>query len=205
MGLIQVIRMPAKEIKIVFFHLRVILRNAIRHLFFPAVKIQQMCIRDRLKAMIKENFEEQRKLIGKLETALEAVTSFNGKQMLDSHVGAPRGRKNCCDLGYCTREKLGIPRGERYELCRSVHAEANAIISASRADMIGSTLYLVGRDYATKELVKEANPCAMCKRMIINAGISTVVVRDTPEDFRVTYVYDEWVMNDESLEGKRGY
>ena len=54
-------------------------------------------------------------------------------------------------------------------------------------------------------LVKEANPCAMCKRMIINAGISTVVVRDTPEDFRVTYVYDEWVMNDESLEGKRGY
>ena len=64
---------------------------------------------------------------------------------------------------------------------------------------------MVGRDYATKELVKEANPCAMCKRMIINAGISTVVVRDTPEDFRVIYVYDEWVMNDESLEGKRGY
>ena len=134
-----------------------------------------------------------------------AIIVKNDEMISTGYVGAPRGRKNCCDLGYCTREKLGIPRGERYELCRSVHAEANAIISASRADMIGSTLYLVGRDYATKELVKEANPCAMCKRMIINAGISTVVVRDTPEDFRVIYVYDEWVMNDESLEGKRGY
>src|SRR5699024_685919 len=93
-----------------------------------------------------------------------AIIVKNDEIISTGYVGAPRGRKNCCDLGYCTREKLGIPRGERYELCRSVHAEANAIISASRADMIGSTLYLVGRDYATKELVKEANPCAMCKR-----------------------------------------
>lgn len=134
-----------------------------------------------------------------------AIIVKNDEIISTGYVGAPRGRKNCCDMGYCTREKLGIPRGERYELCRSVHAEANAIISASRADMLGSTLYLVGRDYNTKELVKNANPCAMCKRMIINAGISTVVVRDTAEDFRVINVYDEWVMEDESLEGKRGY
>ena len=73
-------------------------------------------------------------------------------------MGAPRGRKNCCDLGYCTREKLQIPRGERYELCRSVHAEANAIISASRMDMIGSTLYLVGKEVSTGEYVKGPTP-----------------------------------------------
>lgn len=61
------------------------------------------------------------------------------------YVGAPRGRRNCIDLGYCVRESLQIPRGERYELCRSVHAEANAIIHASRNDTLGGTLYLVGK------------------------------------------------------------
>ena len=73
--------------------------------------------------------------------------------------GAPRGRKNCSDLGICMRDKLNIPRGERYELCRSVHAEANCIISASRRDLIGSTLYLVGRDKKTGELVENTNSC----------------------------------------------
>ena len=64
------------------------------------------------------------------------------------YVGAPRGRRNCIDLGYCVRESLQIPRGERYELCRSVHAEANAIIHASRNDTLGGTLYLVGKNAA---------------------------------------------------------
>ncbi|HAN44902.1 MAG TPA: cytidine deaminase [Ruminococcaceae bacterium] len=121
------------------------------------------------------------------------------------YVGAPRGRKNCCDLGYCTREKLNIPRGERYEMCRSVHAEANAIIAAQRQDMLDGVLYLVGKEYATGEYVKNASPCAMCKRMIINAGIKQVIVRDNKEDFRVINVYDEWVMHDESLEASFGY
>ena len=67
------------------------------------------------------------------------------------YAGAPRGRKNCSDLNRCVRTELGIPRGERYELCRSVHAEANAIISASREKMIGSTLYLVGSEASTGE------------------------------------------------------
>ena len=93
-----------------------------------------------------------------------AIIVKNDQIISTGYVGAPRGRKNCCDIGYCTREKLQIPRGERYELCRSVHAEANAIISASRADMIGSTLYLVCKDYKTKELVAGTNSCAMCKR-----------------------------------------
>ncbi len=134
-----------------------------------------------------------------------AIIVKNDQIISTGYVGAPRGRKNCCDLGYCTREQLQIPRGERYELCRSVHAEANAIIAASRADMIGSTLYLVCKDYKTKELVSGTNSCAMCKRQIINAGISTVIIRDTPTEFRVINVYDEWVVHDDSLEGKLGY
>lgn len=120
------------------------------------------------------------------------------------YTGAPRGRSNCIDKGVCVRESLNIPRGERYELCRSVHAEANAIISASRRDMIGSTLYLVGRDMKTGDYVENASPCSMCKRLIINAGIARVVARNTKNSFSSVYV-DEWVENDESLTGKFGY
>ncbi|MGI5958803.1 MAG: deoxycytidylate deaminase [Massiliimalia sp.] len=133
-----------------------------------------------------------------------AIIVKNDEIIATGYVGAPRGRKNCTDLGYCTREKLQIPRGERYELCRSVHAEANAIISASRSQMIGATLYLVCIDYKTKELVAGTNSCAMCKRMIINAGIEQVIIRDTPEDYRIIQVTD-WIDNDDSLEGIRGY
>ena len=81
-----------------------------------------------------------------------AIIVRNDEIISTGYNGAPRGRRNCSDLGGCTREKLHIPSGERYELCRSVHAEANAIISASRRDMIGSPLYLVGRSAATNEL-----------------------------------------------------
>lgn len=120
------------------------------------------------------------------------------------YAGAPRGRKNCCDLKVCQREKLGIPRGERYELCRSVHAEANAIISASREEMLGATLYLACIDYKTGELVSSTNSCQMCKRMIINAGIETLVVRDTPTEYRIINVAD-WIDNDDSLDATFGY
>ena len=112
--------------------------------------------------------------------------------------GAPRGRRNCSDLGVCTRETLKIPSGERYELCRSVHAEANAIISASRRDMIGATLYLVGRDARTNELLGDAMSCSMCKRQIINAGIEKVVIRSTVSEYRTIMVSD-WIENDDSI------
>jgi dCMP deaminase len=118
---------------------------------------------------------------------------------------APRGRKNCTDLGFCAREKFQVPRGERYELCRSVHAEANAIIHAARADMLDATLYLVGKEAADGSYVKDANACAMCKRMIINAGIHSVVIRDSKDDFRVIRVYDQWVLNDDSVSLQNGY
>ncbi len=128
----------------------------------------------------------------------------NDEIISSGYTGAPRGRKNCIDLGYCRRESLKIPRGERYELCRSVHSEQNAIISASRRDMLGATLYLVGKDATTGELVKNATSCAMCKRAIINAGIEKVVVRETKDNFRVINVA-EWIENDDSLGEELGY
>ncbi len=113
--------------------------------------------------------------------------------------GAPRGRQNCTDLGRCTRKSLNIPAGERYELCRSVHAEANAIISAARRDMLGGTLYLVGRDADTGAYYPQTTPCAMCRRQIINAGIRKVVCRTGPDEYTVTDV-DEWIEHDDSLD-----
>lgn len=133
-----------------------------------------------------------------------AVIVKDDEVISTGYVGSPRGRANCNELGYCTREKLQIPRGERYELCRSVHAEMNAIISAARRDLIGSTLYLVGRDARTGKYVEQAMPCALCKRLIINAGIEQVIIRDTRDDYRVIPV-EHWVTNDESLTGARGY
>ena len=85
--------------------------------------------------------------------------------------GAPRGRANCNELSYCMRDKLGIPRGERYELCRSIHAEANAIIAAPRDRMLGATLYMACVNPDDASLYPGTSSCMMCKRMVINAGI----------------------------------
>lgn len=133
-----------------------------------------------------------------------AIVVKNDEIVSTGYTGAPRGRKNCSDLGFCTREKLQIPRGERYELCRSVHAEANCIISAARKELLGGTLYLVGKDAKTGELVPDASSCAMCKRMIINAGIQQVVVRNTPTEYTMIDV-ETWITDDDSLAGKLGY
>lgn len=133
-----------------------------------------------------------------------AIIVNNDHIISTGYVGAPRGRKNCIDLGYCQREALNIPRGERYELCRSVHAEMNAIIHASRERMLGATLYLVGKEVFTGEYVENASACAMCKRAIINAGITRVVIRNNKTKFTAVYVED-WIENDDSLEGCLGY
>ena len=90
--------------------------------------------------------------------------------------GAPRGAENCCDRGYCYRMIAKIPHGERYEICASIHAEANAIISASRRDMLGSTLYLAGYE-ADGSPVEDIAPCSICQRLILNAGIAAIVMR----------------------------
>ncbi|MCQ2447664.1 MAG: deaminase [Oscillibacter sp.] len=142
------------------------------------------------------------------ETVLERATCLrrvygaiivkNDEIISTGYNGAPRGRANCVDMGYCTREKMCIPRGERYELCRSVHAEANAIISASRRDMVGATIYLVGKDAQTGELLGDATSCAMCRRQVINSGIQRVVIRRTKTEFDVVDV-QEWIEEDDLM------
>ncbi len=127
-----------------------------------------------------------------------AILVKNDEIISTGYNGAPRSRKNCIDMGHCLREKMHIPSGERYELCRSVHAEANCIISASRRDMLGATLYLACQNPATGELIPGSDSCSMCKRLIINAGIKEIVIRDTKTDYRIIPVA-RWISNDDSL------
>lgn len=129
----------------------------------------------------------------------------NDEIVSTGYTGAPRARKNCIDIGECIRVKMNVARGERYELCRSVHSEANAIISASRNEMLGSTLYLVGKERDTGELVANATSCGMCKRLIINAGIEKVIIRNTKTEFTIIDVREDWIEKDESLDGQLGY
>lgn len=133
-----------------------------------------------------------------------AVIVKNDEIIATGYNGAPRGRKNCIDLNYCMREKMHIPRGERYEMCRSVHAEANAIISAPRKDCLDATLYMVGIEASTGKYVSHSRPCAMCKRMIINAGIKNIVIRNTKNEYEIIEV-KEFIENDETLDMVMGY
>ena len=133
-----------------------------------------------------------------------AIIVQNDAIISTGYVGAPRGRQNCSDMGVCVRETLNVPRGERYELCRSVHAEQNAIINAAREDMIGATMFLVGKDAKTGAYVENACACSRCKRMIINAGIVKLVIRNSKTQFTEINV-DDWIQHDESIEGVMGY
>lgn len=121
-----------------------------------------------------------------------AVIVKNDTIISTGYNGSPRGRKNCCDTGKCIRESKNVPHGERYELCVSVHAEQNAIISASRDQMIGATLYLCCTSPTDHEIISDTDCCMMCKRVILNSGISTVIIRDTSEKFR-TIAVSEWL------------
>lgn len=130
-----------------------------------------------------------------------AIIVLNDEIVATGYNGAPRNRQNCSDLEFCTRDKFNVPKGERYELCRSVHAEANAIISAARKDMIGSTLYMSGRDARTNEILdQEMNiSCSMCRRLIINAGIVKVVCRISEDEY-IDINTRDWVYNDDSID-----
>ena len=107
-----------------------------------------------------------------------AVIVRDDEIIATGYNGSPRGTTNCIDVGFCYREQNNIPHGDRYEACKSVHAEMNAIISASRRDMIGSTLYLAGIE-ANGTQIDDIAPCSMCQKLIINAGIKNVVTRNT--------------------------
>lgn len=134
-----------------------------------------------------------------------AVIVQNDQIISTGYAGAARGAKNCTDLGVCPRQEAGIPRGERYELCRSVHAEMNAIIHAARREMIDSTLYLIGMDAKDGSVVEGAKPCKICTRLIINAGIKTVKVLN-PDNNITTFEVKEFISNEEiNLNDARGY
>ncbi len=109
--------------------------------------------------------------------------------------GAPRGTKDCTEIGVCLRRMMNVPSGTKYELCRSVHAEQNALINAARAgvSLLGGDLYLFGRKIldGTNQLIK-AYPCFICKKMILNAGITNVIANDD-EGKVIIYSVEEWV------------
>lgn len=116
------------------------------------------------------------------------------------YVGAPRGTRDCLERGNCLREELHIPHGQRYEMCRSVHAEQNAIINAARAGvtLIGGDMYIYGERPENGELMS-AIPCYFCKRMIINAGLSRVFSQMSDgsiKEFSVAEWIDDWQKND---------
>ena len=103
-----------------------------------------------------------------------AVVVNNDEIVSTGYNGAPRGEVNCIDCGHCEREANDVPKGERYELCRAVHAEQNAMISASRREMVGGTIYIVGIEAKDGSYANPA-PCLICRRMIVNAGITRCV------------------------------
>jgi len=120
-----------------------------------------------------------------------AIIVKNDEIISTGYCGAPRGLENCIDVGNCDWVLKNVPSGERYEICRSVHAELNAIISASRRDMLDSDLYLVGEEYSNGKLFADSEPCSMCKRAILNAGIKHVIIRRSKDSFEVIKV-DMW-------------
>ena len=129
-----------------------------------------------------------------------AIIVKNDSIVSTGYAGAPRGRANCCDMGSCLRDKMNIPRGERYELCRSVHAEMNAIIAAPREQMLGADLYLTGINPGDCS-IHQAKPCPLCARMIIQAGIRNVYLRqgEGPDNYMVVAAKDlTWYLEDEA-------
>lgn len=121
------------------------------------------------------------------------------------YSGAPRGRKNCIDLGYCCKKKF-FPniRHAGYDACRAVHAEQNALISGARKEMIGGTLYLVQYRTEIEEYEENSGCCQMCRKMIINSGIKKVIVRIDENTYKEIDV-KEWIEHDDLLSGKITY
>ena len=130
-----------------------------------------------------ESFMEIAQAVSMRSTCLRrrygaVIVSRDGRIVSTGYNGAPRHRANCSDLGSCLRSDLKIKPGTHYELCRAVHAEANAIINGNPLDIVGSTLYLAGSEALTNAPTKNMRPCAMCERLILNAQIARVVLRD---------------------------
>lgn len=115
-----------------------------------------------------------------------AVIVKNDEIISTGYNGSPRGEVNCCDTGVCKREELNVPKGERYELCVAVHAEQNAIISASRDRMLGAKMYITGIEVQEDSMYANPKPCLICSKLIKNAGITQVVGRK--QDGGIVYI-----------------
>jgi len=112
------------------------------------------------------------------------------------YCGAPRGTKSSIEHGFCLRKQLGIPSGHRYEICRSVHAEQNAIINAARSgtSLLNGDMYIYGRIRSEEgvEQVLDAFPCFICKKMLINCGLKRVICSLKEGGFK-TFEVEKWV------------
>lgn len=116
-----------------------------------------------------------------------AVVVKNDEIVSTGYNGACRGEKSCLETQECIRNKLGIKKGERYELCKAVHAEQNAIISASRSEMMGATIYIAGTEYESGEIA-DGRPCDICEKLIKNSGIERVCILNSygkPEEYEL--------------------
>ena len=140
-----------------------------------------------------------------LRKAYGCIIVKNDEIIATGYSGAPRGRKNCIDLGYCVKKKLfpEIHHGG-YDACRSVHAEQNAMLSTSRSNMIGSSLFLVGIRRDNNQYEEGSSPCQMCRKLIINAGIETVYARINKENY-IEFNVEDWINQDDLLDGKMTY
>jgi len=134
-----------------------------------------------------------------LRRCFGAVIVKNDEIISTGYTGSPRGCINCCDTGKCFRDELNLPRNTGYDKCRSVHAEMNAIISAPRSAMIGATLYLVGKTKKDGNYVENTEPCQLCRRLIINAGIKTVIARVDGTRYNIFDVEERYVKDDGAL------
>ena len=149
-----------------------------------------------------EHFLNRARVAAEMSTCLRrrigAIIVKDGVEVSSGYVGSPRGTEHCIDTGKCLRKELGIPPGERYELCRSVHAEQNAIINAARTgvNIVGSEMYLFSErvkgqyNEKTGETRKMYGPCMICTKMIINAGLVVVHMKEEGVGTK-TYTVDD--------------
>ena len=143
--------------------------------------------------------------------AIGAIIVRDDQIISTGYVGAPRKTKDSLEHGFCLRDKLGIPHGQRYELCRSVHAEQNAIINAARAgvSLLGGDMYIFGSAPGAAAPI-DAFPCFICKKMIINCGLVRTVCSTADGGTRVFRI-DDWIrdwqerdiLDDEHQYGKK--
>jgi len=144
-----------------------------------------------------------------LRRKVGAVIIKDGAEVSSGYVGSPRGTEHCTDTGKCLRIELGVRSGERYELCRSVHAEQNAIINAARtgANIFDAEMYIssekVRSGYSERAEPNIYGPCILCMKEIINAGLQRVHMREEGVGTRTYSVEDLKLMLREAEEGQK--